>query len=72
MPGTASLLAGLRAAGIPAVMSGAGPAVLALTIADGRPGPADVAALGAELAGGWQVLPLPVDRQGATAVIEER
>jgi hypothetical protein len=53
-------------------MSGAGPAVLALTIADGRPGPADVAALGAELAGGWQVLPLPVDRQGATAVIEER
>ena len=67
MPLTASLIASLRAAGIPAVISGAGPAVLALTIADRRPGPDAVAALPAESGTGWQVLPLAVDRQGATA-----
>ena len=33
MPATARLIAALRAAGIPAVVSGAGPSVLALTVA---------------------------------------
>ncbi len=80
MPATARLVAALRAAGIPAVISGAGPAVLALTdtgTGDGPStgaGPADVAALAAGLrsgpggaaAGGWRVRLLEVDRQGAT------
>ena len=42
MPGTASLVSALRAAGIPAVVSGAGPAVLALTVAGRSPGPPEV------------------------------
>ncbi|HTP15419.1 MAG TPA: homoserine kinase [Streptosporangiaceae bacterium] len=73
MPRTARLIAGLRAAGIPAVISGAGPAVLALTTAGGSRGPADVAAAAAAGPdGGWQVLPLAVDRRGATAISAER
>jgi homoserine kinase len=53
MPRTATLLAALRAAGIPAVVSGAGPTVLAFGGADFHAGR------------GWTVLPLPVDRDGA-------
>jgi homoserine kinase len=41
MPATADLLARLRGAGVAAVMSGAGPSVLALGLADARPGRAD-------------------------------
>jgi homoserine kinase len=41
MPATADLLARLRRAGVAAVMSGAGPSVLALGPADARPGRAD-------------------------------
>jgi homoserine kinase len=41
MPATADLLARLRRAGVAAVMSGAGPSVLALGRADGGPGQAD-------------------------------
>jgi homoserine kinase len=43
MPGTARLVAALRAAGIPAVVSGAGPSVLALTMGES----AEVAAIAA-------------------------
>ena len=39
MPATAGLVGRLRAAGIPAVVSGAGPSVLALTMAGAHPGP---------------------------------
>ena len=53
MPRTAALVASLRAAGIPAVVSGAGPTVLAFGGADHNPGR------------GWTVLPLAVDTTGA-------
>jgi homoserine kinase len=65
MPATAELIARLRTAGIPAVVSGAGPAVLALTVADSTPGPAAVTAAAAGTGLPWQVLPLTVDRAGA-------
>ncbi len=55
MPGTAALLAALRGAGVAAVVSGAGPTVLALTSlpADFLPGI------------GWATLRLPIDVAGA-------
>jgi homoserine kinase len=55
MPGTASLVAGLRSVGVAAVVSGAGPSVLALTEvrADFHPG--------AE----WRIETLGVDGAGA-------
>ena len=62
MPRTAALLAELRGQGIPAVVSGAGPTVLALTTAHTR---TDVAAMGRR---GWTALPLDVDTEGATLV----
>jgi homoserine kinase len=66
MPRTASLIASLRSAGIPAVVSGAGPAVLALTVTGRQPG-ADVAAsIAAAEGAGWRASPLGVDAQGAT------
>jgi homoserine kinase len=65
MPATADLVTRLRAAGIPAVLSGAGPAVLALTGADSAPGPETVASVAAMVSVPWQVLPLAVDRAGA-------
>jgi homoserine kinase len=65
MPATAELIARLRAAGIAAVVSGAGPAVLALTVDGDQPGAADVAQIATEAAPFWQVLPLRVDTGGA-------
>jgi homoserine kinase len=75
MPATAALIARLRAAGVPAVVSGAGPSVLVLTAGatagpDGagggaRPAAADVAAIAAGDLADWQVLPLRVDVSGA-------
>lgn len=56
MPETMALVADLRSRGLPAVVSGAGPAVLVL--ATGQPGPITVPA-------GWVVRPLVVDRNGA-------
>jgi homoserine kinase len=55
MPGTSSLLTALRAAGVAAVVSGAGPTVLALSTPpeDFEPGM------------GWSVRLLPVDVTGA-------
>ncbi len=65
MPETTSLIGRLRAAGIPAVVSGAGPAVLALTLRGTGPGAAQVAAIAGQAGTSWQLLPLDVDRHGA-------
>lgn len=65
MPGSAKLVGALRAAGVPAVVSGAGPAVLALLVPPATPGPEVVALIAAE-AGDWAVRVLDVDRSGAT------
>jgi homoserine kinase len=66
MPRTADLLRRLRAAGVAAVVSGAGPSVLAFTVA-GQPGPPDlVDSIAAETGIGWRISPLAIDRQGAT------
>src|SRR5215475_6914847 len=53
-------------AGIAAVVSGAGPSVLALGLADARPGLAAVDSIARETGIAWHVTPLKVDRQGAT------
>jgi len=66
MPRTASLIASLRSAGIPAVVSGAGPAVLALTVTGRQPGAGVAASIAAAEGAGWQASPLGVDAQGAT------
>lgn len=60
MPRTAKLVDSLRAAGVPAVVSGAGPTVLALLTDAGA------ASELAEQAGkGWTAFPLPIDLSGA-------
>lgn len=64
-PATADLVGRLRAAGIPAVVSGAGPSVLALTVADVRPGPEAVRPIADGTGTAWQVRILDVDRDGA-------
>ena len=66
MPATAGLISRLRTAGIPAVVSGAGPAVLALTVAGAGPGPEAVAPVADGTGTAWQVRVLGVDRAGAT------
>jgi homoserine kinase len=65
MPATADLLGRLRAAGIAAVVSGAGPAVLALTVAGRTPGADTVASVTAAADTPWRTLPLAVDLDGA-------
>ncbi len=62
MPRTAELVARLRQRGVPAVVSGAGPSVLALTTRASR------TALVQETEQGWAVLPLDVDAMGAHVV----
>jgi homoserine kinase len=65
MPATAGLVGTMRAAGIPAVVSGAGPAALAL-IVPGVTADADaVAGIAAESGHEWAVHVLAVDREGA-------
>jgi homoserine kinase len=59
MPRTAALVAQLRADGVPAVVSGAGPTVLALATR------ATVEAVAARHPRAWQVVALPVDGAGA-------
>ncbi len=66
MPHSAGLVARLRAAGVAAVVSGAGPSVLALTVAGRGPGPAAVDSIAKETGIGWEVIPLDIDRYGAT------
>jgi homoserine kinase len=64
MPATAALVERLRAAGVAAVVSGAGPSVLAFAAS------AAAVATVAELAtGDWEVLALHVDRSGAQVVV---
>ena len=66
MPATVGLIGRLRTAGIPAVVSGAGPAVLALTVPGTGPGPEAVAPVANGTGTVWQVRVLDVDRAGAT------
>jgi homoserine kinase len=65
MPGTAELLGRLRRAGVAAVVSGAGPAVLALLVSGRQPGPGVVDSIARETGIAWHVIPLDIDRQGA-------
>jgi homoserine kinase len=67
MPATADLIDRLRDAGIPAVVSGAGPSVLALTVAGVHPPPRAVPPLAEQTGVAWQVRTLEVDRRGAVA-----
>ncbi|MEV4131438.1 homoserine kinase [Dactylosporangium sp. NPDC049742] len=60
MPGSADLVASLRAEGVAAVISGAGPSVLALTGDDWTPSAVP----------GWRVLPLDVDLVGALVGVD--
>jgi homoserine kinase len=59
MPRTARLVASLRESGIAAVVSGAGPTVLALVRS------ADAEAVAGHVPKGWTVRPLQVDAHGA-------
>jgi homoserine kinase len=60
MPESIALVDRLRNAGLPAVISGAGPTVLVLARDQG-----EVERAGAEAPPGWRALPLPVDPHGA-------
>lgn len=62
MPATAALVASLRTQGVPAVVSGAGPTVLALTLRG------SAAALVARAPTGWAATVLPVDPAGAVVL----
>jgi homoserine kinase len=62
MPRSAALVADLRADGIPAVVSGAGPTVLALTTSATREQALQVQRRG------WSVSPLDVDAEGAVVL----
>jgi homoserine kinase len=65
MPATTALIGRLRSAGIAAVVSGAGPSVLAL-IVDGDQSSADtVAKIAGEAGSRWQILAVDVDVDGA-------
>ena len=71
MPETAQLVARLRAAGVPAVVSGAGPSVLAFLTAPpaGTPAPASQDVLDStvrDMGIGWDISVLDVDRRGAS------
>jgi homoserine kinase len=72
MPETAELVRRLRAAGVPAVVSGAGPSVLAFLAAPGAagaPGPDRHDLLDSniqEMGSGWDISVLDVDRRGAS------
>jgi homoserine kinase len=68
MPGSAGLLGALRAASVPAVVSGAGPAVLALLVPPVTPGPDVVTAIAAATGDEWTVSVLDVERGGAAVI----
>ena len=78
MPETAALTSRLRAAGIPAVVSGAGPSVLALLCDPGRPGSGrsdyrhhldSLGSIVRETGIAWHVSSLDVERQGARVLL---
>jgi len=64
MPATSDLIGCLRAAGIPAVVSGAGPSVLALLTS--RHGLDRLDSTVKETGKEWLISPLDVERQGAS------
>jgi homoserine kinase len=66
MPASADLIARLRRAGIAAVLSGAGPTVLAFVVNGRTPGSPEVDSIAIQTGNEWHVSPLDVDRQGAT------
>jgi homoserine kinase len=66
MPASADLIGRLRAAGIAAVLSGAGPSVLALTVTGKTPVPDEVDSIAGQTGTPWHVSPLDVDEHGAT------
>jgi homoserine kinase len=71
MPATAALIDQLRAAGVAAMVSGAGPAVLALTVNGCGPSAADVERIVAKAGPDWRVLPLSVDADGARVLPDD-
>jgi homoserine kinase len=74
MPATHDLVTRLRAAGVPAVVSGAGPSALAFLTDDGT-GEADLEKLDSiarETGTPWRTTPLAVERHGASAVPDGR
>ena len=69
MPHTHELVTRLRAAGVPAVISGAGPSVLAFLT--GKPRPRDLSSWiqsRGETGIDWRITPLAVERHGASVV----
>jgi homoserine kinase len=71
MPHTHELVARLRTAGVPAVVSGAGPSVLAFLAGGGENGGGDLNQLdsiAAETGIEWHISPLAIERQGASVV----
>ena len=71
MPHTHELVARLRAAGVPAVVSGAGPSVLAFLVPGGENGGGDLNQLdsiAAETGIEWHISPLAIERQGASVL----
>jgi len=74
MPATHELVSRLRAAGVPAVVSGAGPSALAFLTGDDAAG-ADLEKLDSiarETGTHWRITPLAVERRGASAVPDGR
>jgi homoserine kinase len=65
MPESLALVRALRADGIAAVVSGAGPTVLAFTDATQQ------RAVAGRVPGGWQALTVPIDRYGARVELPE-
>jgi homoserine kinase len=65
MPQTLALVRSLRADGLPAVVSGAGPTVLVFTDARNQQAVVDRAPAA------WRALALPVDRDGARVALPE-
>jgi homoserine kinase len=70
MPGSADLLSALRAASVPAVISGAGPTVLAITVRGVTPGRDIVTSVVRAAVGEWAIRPLAIDREGARVTSE--
>jgi homoserine kinase len=66
MPHTADLVSRLRAAGVAAVVSGAGPSVLAFSLPGQDDVPLTVDSITRETGIAWHVIPLDIDRYGAT------
>ena len=75
MPDTAALVSRLRAAGIPAVVSGAGPSVLALLGGSERPDCRHhldrLGSIVRETGIAWHISSLDVERQGARVLRPE-